>query len=224
VPLGVGAALRPNSWLDHLCRAASAVGTALPTFVVGLALIYVFYFELGWLPGPIGQIDPLLTPPAAMTGFLLVDSLLAGDGAAFLSALQHLILPAVTMALFAISPLIRITRSAMLEVLSADFIRTARALGLPNRMIIIRYALRNASVSIVTTLGMIFSYMLGANVLVEKVFAWPGISAYSIDALTNTDYAPVQGYVLIIAAIFAVVNLAIEILHGVLDPQLRSRA
>jgi ABC-type dipeptide/oligopeptide/nickel transport system permease component len=223
VPLGIGAALRPNSLLDHACRALAALGTALPTFVLGLALIYLFYYQLGWLPGPIGQIDPLLSPPPAATGFMVVDSLLSGDWQAFISALEHLILPAVTMALFAISPLARITRSAMLDVLNADFMRTARSLGLPSRMVIIRYGLRNASVSIVTTLGMIFSYMLGANVLVEKVFAWPGISSYSIDALTNADYAPVQGYVLVIATVFAGVNLMIDLMHGILDPQIRRR-
>jgi peptide/nickel transport system permease protein len=221
LPLGIAAALRPNSLVDHLCRLVATAGASLPAFVVGLGLIYVFYFRLGWSPEPVGRIDAWLVPPPAVTGLLLVDSLLAADGAAFVSGVRHLILPGVTMALFALAPLARITRGAMLGVLSADYIRTARALGLPRTTILLRYALHNALVPIITTLGMVFSYMLGANVLVEKVFAWPGIGSYSIDALMSADYAPVQGFVLAVAAIFAAVNLVTDILLGMVDPQVR---
>ncbi len=220
LPLGIGAALRPGSPLDQFSRTLATIGTALPTFVVGLGLIYVFYFRLGWSPEPVGRLDSWLSPPPAVTGFMLVDSLLAQDGAAFLSALRHLALPTITMALFAIAPIVRITRAAMLGVLSADFIKAARALGLSRRTILLHYALRNAAGSILTTLGMVFSYMLGANVLVEKVFAWPGISSYAVDALMNSDYAPVQGFVLAVAALFAAVNLAIDILQGLINPQI----
>ena len=220
LPLGVGAALRPGSWLDAASRTLAALGTALPAFVTGLALIYVFYFQLGWAPEPIGRLDGWLTPPRVVTGALLIDSLVARDGAAFLSALGRLILPATTMALFAIAPLIRITRSALIEVLSADFIRAARALGLKRRTILLHYALSNAAAPILTALGMVFSYMVGANVLVEKVFAWPGISSYAIDALMSADYAPVQGFVLAIATLFTLVNLAIDILQGFVNPQI----
>ncbi len=219
LPLGIGAALHPGSPLDHIGRTLATVGTALPTFVLGLGLIYVFYFRLGWSPEPIGRLDSWLPPPPVVTGWILIDSLLAGDGSAFLSGLRHLALPTVTMALFAIAPLVRITRAAMLGVLSADFIKAARALGLGRRTILLHYALRNAARAILTTLGMVFSYMLGANVLVEKVFAWPGISSYAVDALMNSDYAPVQGFVLTVAALFAAVNLAIDILQGLIDPQ-----
>ena len=224
LPLGIGAALRPNSLIDHACRLLATVGTSLPAFVVGLLLIYVFYFRLGWSPEPVGRIDSWLSPPPTVTGFVLVDSLLAGNGEAFVSGLRHLILPSVTMALFALAPLAQITRGAMLGVLSADFIRTARALGLSRWTIMLHYALSNALISIITTLGMVFSYMLGANVLVEKVFAWPGISSYAIDALMSADYAPVQGFVLTVAAIFALVNLIIDIVHGIIDPHVRRGA
>ena len=217
LPLGIGAALRPGSWLDQTSCALAAIGTALPAFVTGLGLIYVFYFLLGWAPEPVGRLDSALTPPPTVTGALMIDSLIARDGAAFLSGLERLALPAATMALFAIAPLIRITRSALIEVLSADFIRAARALGLKRRTILLHYALRNAAAPILTALGMVFSYMLGANVLVEKVFAWPGISAYAVDALMSADYAPVQGFVLTVAALFTLVNLAIDILQGILD-------
>jgi peptide/nickel transport system permease protein len=219
LPLGIAAAARPDSAVDHLCRVLATVGTALPTFVVGLGLIYVFYFVLGWAPEPVGRLDSWMDPPPAVTGFVLVDSALAGDGAAFLSGLRHLVLPSVTMALFAVAPLARIARGAMIEVLSADFIRTARSLGLSRSTVMVHYALRNALISIITTLGMVFSYMLGANVLVEKVFAWPGISSYSIDALMSSDYAPVQGFVLVVAGIFAIANLVVDIAYGLVDPR-----
>ena len=219
LPLGVVAALRPGSWIDQASRAVSVIGAALPAFVVGLALIYVFYFGLGVAPEPIGQIDPWLTPPRVVTGVLLIDSLLAHNGAAFLSALARLALPAATMALFALAPLVRITRAAMIETLSSDYLKAARALGLPRRTILLHYALSNAAAPILTALGMVFSYMLGANVLVEKLFAWPGISAYAVDALMAADYAPVQGFVLTVAILFTLVNLGVDILHGLVDPR-----
>jgi peptide/nickel transport system permease protein len=220
LPLGIGAALRPGSWLDQASRALAAIGTALPAFVTGLGLIYVFYFLLGWAPEPVGRLDSGLTPPRAVTGALLIDSIIARDGATFLSGLERLALPATTMALFAIAPMIRITRSALIEVLSADFIKAARALGLKRHTILLHYALRNAAAPILTALAMVFSYMLGANVLVEKVFAWPGISSYAVDALMAADYAPVQGFVLTVAALFVAVNLAIDILQGLVNPQI----
>ena len=168
-----------------------------------------------------GRLDGWLTPPRAVTGALLIDSLIARDGVAFLSAFGRLILPATTMALFAIAPLIRITRSALIEVLSSDFIRAARALGLRRRTILLHYGLRNAAAPILTALGLVFSYMLGANVLVEKVFAWPGISSYAVDALMSADYAPVQGFVLTVATLFTLVNLVIDIVQGLVNPQIR---
>lgn len=219
LPLGIAAAVRPGSLLDQACRLLATLGAALPTFVIGLGLIYVFYFLLGWAPEPIGRLDPWLTPPPAVTGFLLPDSLLAGDLEAFGAALASLALPAASLALFALAPLARITRAAMLQVLSADFIRSARALGLPRRTVLLRYGLRNALVPIVTALGLVFSYMLGAGVLVEKIFAWPGISAYALEALMAADYAPVQGFVLAVALVFTLVNLLTDILYNLIDPR-----
>lgn len=223
IALGTAAAFRPGSAVDHACRFIATAGNSLPGFVVGLCLIYVFYVRLGWSPEPVGRLDGLMVPPPAVTGFLLADSLLAGDGAAFRSALGHLVLPAATMALFALAPLARITRAALIEVLASDYVRTARALQLPTRLVVVHYALRNAAVPIVTTLGLIFSYMLGANVLVEKVFAWPGIGSYALEAVLSADYAPIQGYVLLVALSFAAVNLLVDILYGLLDPRARIR-
>jgi peptide/nickel transport system permease protein len=219
VPLGVMAALKPGSVVDQLCRLVSTLGVSLPTFVTGLLLIYVFYYLVGWAPEPIGRIDPFIALPPKITGFLLIDTLLQGDWAAFVASAQQLVLPAVTMALFALAPLARMTRASMLSVLSSDFIRTARANGLSWRTVVITYAFRNAMLPVVTTLGMTFSYMLGANVLVEQVFAWPGIGAFALNSLISLDYAPLQGFMLVMAAIFLLVNLVIDILYAVIDPR-----
>ena len=196
----------------------------MPVFVTGLLLIYVFYYLLGWAPSPMGRIDMFVIPPLKITGLLLIDSALTGNGAAFLSAFAQIMLPASTMAIFALAPLARMTRGAMLGVLASDFIRTARAMGLPRRKVLITYAFRNAMLPVVTVLGMVFSYMLGANVLVEKVFAWPGIGRYALDALVSLDYAPVQGFVLVMAFLFVVLNCVIDILYALIDPRVRFEA
>ncbi|MDB5368740.1 MAG: transporter inner rane protein [Roseomonas sp.] len=221
VPLGMAAALRRGSLPDHLCRLLGTAGVSLPTFVSGLLLIHLFYYRFGIAPEPIGRIDPFAIPPPAMTGFFLADTLLAGDLRGFAAAARQIVLPAVTMALFAIAPLARVTRASMLGVLGSDFIRAARANGLRRRKIVLSYALRNALLPIVTTLGMIFSGMLGANVLVERVFAWPGVGSYALDALVGLDYAPVQGFVLVMAGLFIGVNLLVDLACAAIDPRAR---
>lgn len=221
IPLGIAAATRPGSWVDHLARVISTAGVSLPVFFTGLLLVYVFYYLLGWAPAPMGRLDLFATAPPAVTGFYLVDSLIAGDGAAFRASAAQLALPALTLGLFALAPLARMTRASMLGVLSSDFIRTARASGLSRGSVLVTYALRNALLPVVTTLGMVFSFLLGANVLVEKVFAWPGIGSYAIEALVASDYAPVQGFILTMAVMYVALNLTIDILYGLIDPRVR---
>ena len=224
LPLGIVAATRPGSVIDHACRILSTAGLSTPVFVTGLLLIYVFYYLLSWAPSPMGRIGMFVIAPPKITGLLLIDSALAGNGAAFRSALAQIVLPAATMAIFALAPLARMTRGAMLSVLASDFIRTARAMGLSRRKVLITYAFRNAMLPVVTVLGMVFSYMLGANVLVEKVFAWPGIGRYALDALVSLDYAPVQGFVLVMAFLFVTINCVLDILYALIDPRVRFEA
>jgi peptide/nickel transport system permease protein len=219
LPLGVAAALRPGSLVDHACRLISTAGVSLPTFVTGLLLIYVFYFVLGIAPEPIGRTDAFAIAPPTVSGFLLIDTLLARDFQGFVMAARQIVLPSLTMALFALAPLARMTRASMIGALGAEFIRTARANGLAWRTIVLTYAFRNAMLPIVTSLGMVFSYMLGANVLVEKVFAWPGVGSYTLDALMGLDYAPVQGFMLLMAAIFVAINLMIDLAYALIDPR-----
>lgn len=219
VPLGLVAALRPGSLVDHAARLIATLGVSMPTFVTGLLLIYVFYFLAGVVPEPIGRLDPFLFEPDRVTGFLTLDALLAGDGQVFVAALHQMLLPATTMALFALAPLARMTRASMIAALGSEFIRSARAAGLSRGRIVVVYALRNAMLPVVTTMGMVFSYMLGANVLVERVFSWPGIGAFAIDSIVNLDYAPLQGFMLIMAALFIAVNLVVDIVSAIIDPR-----
>ncbi len=219
VPLGVLAATRPGSWVDHLCRVLVTAGVSLPTFFTGLFLIYIFYYLLGWAPSPLGRLDILYLPPPHVTGLYLVDSLIAGDGETFWATVRQLVLPALTLALFALAPIARMTRAAMLNALASDYVRTARANGLSRATVLGTYAFRNASLPLLTTLGMVFSFLLGANVLVEKVFSWPGIGSFAIQALVASDYAAVQGFVLSMALLFVVVNLAIDVVLTLVDPR-----
>jgi peptide/nickel transport system permease protein len=219
IPLGVLAATRPGSWVDHLCRMLATVGVSLPTFFTGLLLAYVFYFLLGVAPSPVGRLDVSYVAPPSVTGMYLIDSLLARDMETFVAAAKQLILPSVTLGLFVMAPLMRMTRASMLGVLSSDFVRTARASGLPSNTVLYTYAFRNALLPIITTLGMVFSFLLGSNVLVEKVFAWPGIGSYVIEALVSSDYAPVQGFVLTMALVYVALNLAIDVTYGLVDPR-----
>jgi len=224
VPLGIIAATRPNSLLDHTCRIVSTAGVSLPVFFTGLILIYVFYYRLGWAPAPLGRLDVFYLAPPQVTGFYLSDSLIAGDPQTFTAALKQLVLPALTLGVFSLAPIARMTRASMLAVLSSDFIRTARANGLSNWTVVITYAFRNAMLPVITTLGMVFSFLLGANVLVEKVFAWPGIGSYAVEALLASDFAPVQGFVLTMAAMYVILNLVIDVLYGLIDPRVRFEA
>ncbi len=194
IPLGVAAAIWSGSPLDHIARVVSSIGVSMPTFVTGLIRI---------------------------TGFLLIDSTLSGDWIALRSAAGRLVLPSVTMAIFVLSPLTRMTRSAMLGVLSSDFVRTARAMGLSDRTVYVRYALRNAMLPVLTTIGIVFSTMLGSNVLVERVFGWPGVGSFALNALLASDYAPVQGFVLLMGVLLVAINLAIDVAYGLADPRAR---
>lgn len=219
VPLGVLAATRPGSWIDQLCRLLVTAGVSLPTFFTGIVLVYVFYYLLGIAPSPLGRLDFVYLEPPHVTGFFLIDAALAGDWETWLGALKQLILPAATLSLFTLAPIARMTRAAMLSALSADFVRTARAAGLGRAQVLYGYAFRNALLPVVTTLGMVFSFTLGANVLVEKVFAWPGIGSYAVEALVVSDYAAVQGFVLAMAMLFVLLNLVIDLAYSVIDPR-----
>ncbi|OQW58623.1 MAG: peptide ABC transporter permease [Proteobacteria bacterium SG_bin9] len=224
IPLGIAAAVKQGSFIDHACRIIATAGVSLPVFFTGLLLVYLLYFVLQIAPAPLGRIDVFTSPPPTVTGFYLIDSIIAKDWDAFRATVAQLAVPGVTLAIFALAPIARMTRASMLAVLSSEFVRTARASGLAPRTVIVTYALRNALLPVVTTLGMVFSFLLGANVLVEKVFAWPGIGSYAVEALIASDFAPVQGFVLAMAILYVLLNLMIDIAYGVIDPRVRMAA
>jgi peptide/nickel transport system permease protein len=221
IPLGVLAAVRQDTWIDQLCRFVVTAGVSLPTFFTGLLLVYVFYFLLGVAPAPLGRLDLMHITPPHVTGFLVFDSLIAREWGTAWSAVKQLLLPSITLALFTLAPIARMTRASMLQALSSEYLRTARAAGLSRGRVLMVYAFRNALLPVVTTLGMVFSFTLGANVLVEKVFAWPGIGSFAIEALVVSDYAAVQGFVLSMAVLFVLLNLVIDTLYTLIDPRMQ---
>ncbi len=225
VPLGVVAALREGSWADHLCRSTVTLAAAFPTFFVALLLVYVFYYVLRVAPEPLGRLnDVYYEAPDTVTGFYLIDAAIAGQWTIFAGALGQMALPAISLGLFALAPIARITRASMLAALGADFIRTARACGLPRRKVLITYAMRNAMLPVINTLGMVFSFVLGANVLIEDVFGWPGVGAYAVKAVIQSDYAAVQGFILMMAALYILLNLLVDLLSIAADPRVRIEA
>jgi peptide/nickel transport system permease protein len=219
VALGTGAALAPGGRVDRTCRLVSTVGQAAPTFFVGLVLVFVFYYLLGWAPAPIGRLDVSWVAPPEVTGFWSIDAALAGDLHRLYAVWAQLVLPVATLALFGLGPIALMTRATLIEILAGDYVRSARAAGLGRARVLWSYAFRNALIPVLNTTGMVFSFLLGANVLVEKVFGWPGIGAYAIEAVLASDYAPVQGFVLVMAALYVVVNLGIDLVAVLVDPR-----
>ena len=221
VPLGVAGAMRKGSGIDHITRMVSTTALSLPSFFTGLLLVFVFYYLMGIAPAPLGRLAPMGFPPPERTGFMVLDAALAGDWATSRDAAAHLLLPALALAIAGVGPLTRITRSAMLAVLSSDFIRAARAYDLPRWKLVYAYALRNAMLPVLTTAGVVFSFLISANVVVEKIFSWPGIGSYALEALVASDYAAVQGFVLAVATLYVLINIAIDILYGIVDVRVR---
>ena len=218
VPVGVLSAVRHRSALDHLAMGTAFVGISMPAFWLGLVLILLFGVALGWLPTS-GRIDPSLSVPT-VTGFMLVDTLLARDPAAFRSALEHLVLPAVTLGAELAAVLSRVVRSSMLDVLQADYVRVARAKGVNEWRVVSRHALRNALVPAVTVLGLQVGILLGGNMIVETVFSWPGLGRLVVGAIFARDYPVVQGAVLLYALTFLAANLLVDVLYTVINPRM----
>ena len=198
----------------------SLVGAAAPIFWTGLIALHVFYYRLEWAPGP-GRLDTHLQLPPVVTGFVLVDSLLIGDGERFASALRHIVLPALVLGWFIMSIVSRTTRAALLEVLSADYVRTARAKGLRETLVVSVHALRNALIPVVTVTGLNFASFLSGAVLTETVFSWPGIGRYAVTAAVRLDYPAILGVTMITAVVYLAVNFLVDILYGLLDPRIR---
>jgi len=220
VTFGVIAGLRQNRPTDHALRVTSLAGISMPTFWIALVVLYVGFYRLGWFPG--GQrLDPGTSSPPSVTGLYTVDALLDGNVGVFGQAFHHLLLPALVLAAFNISLLTRFTRSAVLEVVGNDYVRGARAKGMPERIVVVRYILRAALPSVVTVLGLVFANVLTGAVLVERIFSWPGVGQYAYQAAVNVDVPAIAGVSLFVAAVYVTVNFIVDILYGVIDPRIR---
>jgi peptide/nickel transport system permease protein len=220
VAFGTLAAAFQNRWPDHLIRFLSTSGVALPMFWLGLLLKYVFGQRLEWLPLG-GRMDLLDLPPTTITGFYSIDAFLTGDFAMAVGLVSYMIMPALALSFPALASIIRVNRAEMLEVLRQDYIVAARAHGVSAWRIVAIYALRNAMLPTLAMIGLRFGWMLGGTVLVESVFDWPGIGLYAVQATLNSDFQPIMGVTLVLGVSFMLINFAIDIVYGILDPRVR---
>ncbi|MCK4393768.1 ABC transporter permease [Candidatus Bipolaricaulota bacterium] len=217
--LGVLSAVHQNSWIDHLSRFLSISGLGLPAFWLALMLQLLFVLKLDLFP--VGaRIEMTVPRPVSITRLFLVDSLLTGNWIAFKSALSHILLPALSLSFPALASIIRINRADMLDTLGKDFVTTARAKGLPERVVIWKHVLRNALISTVTMIGLRFGWTLGGTILVETVFDWPGLGLYAVTSATHSDFQPIMGTALLIGVCFTIANLLVDLMYGLLNPKI----
>ena len=219
IPLGIFAAIRRGTWFDQISMGAALVGYSMPIFWWGLLLIIFFSGFLGWTPVS-GRIS-LMFYFDRVTGFMLIDSVLSGQSGAFRSALSHLVLPTVVLATIPMAVIARQSRSAMLEVLGEDYVRTARAKGLSPFRVVAIHALRNALIPVITTIGLQVGTLMAGAILTETIFSWPGIGKSMVDSISRRDYPAVQGGLLLIAGIVMIVNLSVDLLYGLINPRIR---
>jgi dipeptide transport system permease protein len=219
IPAGIFAAIKRGTFFDQSIMGTALIGYSMPIFWWGLLLIILFSGILGWTPVS-GRISLMYFFPP-VTGFMLIDSLLSGQAGAFKSAVSHLILPTIVLGTIPLAVIARQTRSAMLEVLGEDYVRTARAKGLPPFRVIGVHALRNAMIPVITTIGLQVGVMLAGAILTETIFSWPGIGKWMVDSVFKRDYPVIQSGLLIIAGIIMLVNLAVDLLYGLINPRIR---
>ena len=218
IPLGIVAALWRNSWVDALARMVALIGGSMPIFYVGLLALSFFYRVLRWVPSG-ARLDSTFRPPPTITGLFTIDALLAGNWVLFQNAAYHLVLPALVLGYFSVAVLLRITRSSMLEALSQDYVRTARAKGLRDRVVVLRHVFKNALPPVLTTVGIAFGGLLSGAVLTETTFNWPGLGRYATTSVKNLDFPAVMGVTLVAAIIYPMVNTLVDIGYSLVDPR-----
>tara|TARA_Y100000590_G_scaffold438508_1_gene561405 strand:+ start:107 stop:1132 length:1026 start_codon:yes stop_codon:yes gene_type:complete len=221
VSLGILAAHRQHTWTDRLARVFAVVGSAMALFWLGLLVTFFFAFRWGWFPGPVDRLAVGSEDPRTFTGFYTIDGILSGRLDITLEAFHYLALPVFTLAFVLAAPILKMVRSAMIETLESDFVRTANAIGVPQRQILFVDGFRNALIPVTTTIGIVFGFMLGGNILVEFIFSWPGIGRYAFDAITTRDLEALQGFVVFVGIMYVFLNMAIDIAYAVIDPRIR---
>jgi peptide/nickel transport system permease protein len=221
IPLGVASSVRAGRWLDRLITPGSVFLGSMPIFWLGLMAVLVFYRYLDLLPAG-GRLTVGMVPPPPVTGMLLVDSLIAGDGAVFADALRHLVLPAAILSVISLAMITRVTRAAMLDILHEDYLRTARAKGVSESRVVFKHALRNASVPILTVVGLQLGQLIGGVVVTETIFSWPGLGLYAVTAVENQDHPAILAFTLVSTVAYVAINLAVDLLYPLLNPQTRT--
>jgi peptide/nickel transport system permease protein len=221
VPLGVVAGLRAGGVTDWVGRTGAIIGTSIPLYWLGLVLIVICYASLHIAPAPTGEVDAFAVMPPNYTHSLILDSIISGNWPTFFDALRHLALPAITLGIAATAPILKITRSATLEVARCDYVRTARAYGLSRWEILKNDILRNVATKALTAVGIVFGFLLGGSILVERIYDWPGMGLYAWNAVTTTDYNAIQGYILLVGLMYVLLNLAVDLLYAAADPRIR---
>jgi peptide/nickel transport system permease protein len=217
-PIGIISAVKQNSFIDRFSMGSAFLGISMPNFWLGIILILIFGVWLRWLPVQ-GRISPGFDLEA-ITGFYTIDSLITGNWPAFVSTIEHLILPSVTLGAAVAAIVARVLRSSMLETLRSDYVQLARAKGAPEGLVVSKHALRNALIPTVTVVGLQVGVLLGGNMIVETVFGWPGLGRVVVDAIFNRDFPLVQGAVMVYAFTFVIANLVVDILYTYLNPKI----
>lgn len=220
IPAGIVSAARRGRWIDPVLRVGAVLGGSVPVFWTGLAALAVFYSKLGWVPGP-GRLSVWVVAPRRVTGLVTVDAALAADWAALMDAAAHLVMPAMVLGLYTAALVARMTRGAVLDVLEQEFIRTARAKGVREAAVVLRHALKNALLPILTVVGTAFGSLLSGAVLTETIFSWPGLGRYATASAVNLDFPAVMGVALVAGVAYSLVNLAVDLLYAVIDPRIR---
>jgi peptide/nickel transport system permease protein len=220
IPLGVISAVRRGKLSDHVSRVVALAGISMPVFWVGLLLLLLFYYVLNWLPGG-GQLPFYMAAPPRVTGLMTVDSLLAGRLDIFAQALRHLVLPAAVVSFYGIAVISRITRSSMLDALGDDYVRTARGKGLRESTVVLKHALRNALLPVITTCGIVYARTLEGAVIAETIFSWPGLGRYATNAFIALDFPAVVGATGFIALLFAGTNLIVDLSYALVNPRIK---
>jgi peptide/nickel transport system permease protein len=218
IPLGIVAAVRRDSWVDHVARLVSLIGVSSPTFWLAFIMLALFYGGLQIAPGP-GRLDPIAFPPPDVTGLYLVDTLLAGDWSTFWDAAAHLVLPSIVLAAATLGLITRTTRASMLESMQQDYVRVARAKGLKERRIVLGHVLPNALIPVVTLGGLAYANLLSGAVMTETIFSWPGLGRYTFSSAAALDFPAIMGITLVVAITYLVINLLTDISYALLDPR-----
>ena len=221
IPLGVIGAMNKDSPIDQFGRVVSVIGVSVPVFWMALVLLYVFFLELRWVPPPSGRLPTVVSAPPVFSGLFTLDALLAGQWKTFWAALASLIMPGVSLAIITMAPLARMTRSSMVEALESDYVRAARALGLPAGLITWQYAFRNSLIPILTVFAGVFGFALGGVVLIEYVFSWPGLGQYSLNSILAADFPAIQGAILLVTGVYVLIYLLLDLVVAWIDPRVQ---